>query len=490
MTTTRTPDHPLAPAPEGSASAGNAAPGNASRRTGPGRENRGGRLSGLAIRLTPGGYVLAIAALLAGGLSLPAAVPGRQAVAYLVAAAVLAGLLMASLILHEVGHMLSARRHGAGVSEISVGMLGSTAHGNHDFPGPRAQWRVAAAGPAASLTLAVVLGGAAAGVAALSDDRLAALVLTIAALGNAVLGVLSLLPGAGPDGGRIVRALTWARTGDPAKAGVVAARTGQVTGALLAAAGVVVIAFGFAVGLWLALIGILAFATSRSQARQLLTAAALTGLRVRDVLALNATPQGAPPQGTPPYGMPPYGMPPRGTTAQVGVPAWQTVQAFIAGQATGDDATSGNPGAAGASGTSPRAPGLTGSGATAFALADFDGRPAGLLTLSQLAAVPPDRQDTVRLRDIATPLAQVVTTTGDESVATLLGRLAVWPRVPAAVHTAGHALVLHPDGSLAGVLTPADLARATQLGALRQRGLWAPWRSRSGSGPPPSEPWS
>jgi|SRR5450755_3765441 Zn-dependent protease len=411
MATTRTPDHPPVPAP------------------------------GVTVRLTTGGYVLAIVAVLVSGLALPAAAPGRPAAAYLAAAVGVAALLVGSLVLHELGHALSARRHGARLSEISVGLFGSPAHGRPDLAGPRAQWRVAAAGPVASLALAVVTGGAAAGVAALGLGRLAAIVLAVAALGNAALGLLSLLPGAGPDGGRIVRALTWARTGDPAKAGVVAARTGQVVGTVLTAAGLAVVTLGYPVGLWLALVGILAFVTSRSEARQLLTTAALTGLRVADVVPLNTSPQ-------------------------AGARAWQTVEAFVADQATGTAADTGDvndPGAAWG------AAGPAGSVATAFPLVDIDGRPAGLLTLSQLAAVPADRHDSVRLRDIATPLAHVVTTSADEPVADLLGRLSVWPRIPAAVHTAGHALVLRPDRLLAGVLTPADLARAAQLGKLRQR---------------------
>jgi Zn-dependent protease len=426
MTMTRTPDHPPVPAPEG---------------TDPDRGNRGGRLTGMTVRLTAGGYVLAIFALVVSGLSLRAVAPGQPAAAYLAAAAALAALLLGSLVLHELGHALSARRQGIRAGEISVGLFGATGHGSPDLANPRVQWRVAAAGPATSLALAGVTGAATASVAALGVDGLAVPVLAIAALANAVLGVLSLLPGAGPDGGRIVRALTWARTGDPAKAGIVAARTGQVTGAVLAAAALAVIALGYTAGLWLAVIGILAFVTSRSEARQLLTAAALTGLRVGDVVPLSTSPQ-------------------------AGVQAWQTVQAFVAGQATGGTAETQD---IAGPGTAQGPAGQTGSAATAFPLVSFDGRPAGLLTLSQLAAVPADQYDTVRLRDIATPLAQVVTATADEPVAGLLGRLSAWPRTPAAVHTAGHALVLGPDRMLAGVVTPADLARATQLGALRQR---------------------
>ena len=74
--------------------------------------------------------------------------------------------------------------------------------------------------------------------------------------------------------------------------------------------------------------------------------------------------------------------------------------------------------------------------ATAFALRDFDGSPAGLLTLSQLAAVPADHRDAVRLSQVATPLAYVVMTTPNELLNDLVARLSVRPGVPAALHTA------------------------------------------------------
>jgi CBS domain-containing protein len=63
-------------------------------------------------------------------------------------------------------------------------------------------------------------------------------------------------------------------------------------------------------------------------------------------------------------------------------------------------------------------------------------------------------------------MAHVVTTTPDEPLSDVLARMAVRPANLAALHTAGHALVLGDDGSVVGVLTPADLARARQVGAL------------------------
>lgn len=397
----------------------------------PGRANRDGRASGLNVRITPGGYLLAAFAAVVSGLSLTGAAPGRVSAAYLAAGVAVAILLVGSVIIHEAGHILVARRYGAPARDITVGFFGPAQHGGADLPGPRAQGRTALAGPVVSLALAAVAGGSAAGLDALGIDRLPMLILGYTALANAALGVLSLLPGTGPDGGRIVRALTWARTGNPAKADLVAARAGQITGAALIAAGLILFAWpGYLAGLWLALIGLLAFGASRAQARRSLVAAALAGLEVSDIL-------------------------PPGVAEPESQPAWQTVADFLDAQ--------------GLSEASHRGPAPT----AVYPLHDFDGQPAGLLTLSQLATVPADQRYEVRLRQVATPREHLVTTTPDEPLTSLIGRMSGWPSLPAAVHTAGHALVLGPDGELAGVVTPADLARAAQFGALRQRSAWA-----------------
>ncbi|MGE5137216.1 MAG: hypothetical protein ACM32E_30520, partial [Gemmatimonadota bacterium] len=110
--------------------------------------------------------------------------------------------------------------------------------------------------------------------------------------------------------------------------------------------------------------------------------------------------------------------------------------------------------------------GLGDGAAVAFPLRGFDGSAGGVVTLTQLAAVPPASRGSVRLADIATPVGDLVTTTPDEQLSRLLSRLAVAPRTPAALHTAGHALVLDEDGHPSGVLTPADFSRASQLGSL------------------------
>jgi hypothetical protein len=161
---------------------------------------------------------------------------------------------------------------------------------------------------------------------------------------------------------------------------------------------------------------------------------ALAGLYVRDVLA-------------------------RSGSAEA-IPGWHTVQSFLDDEAGSTEARSTGAGGAGAP--------LGVIGASAFPLRDFDGHAAGLLTLSQLALVPAGQRDRLRLTEVATPVSDVVTTTPGEPLGRLLARLSIRPAIPAAVHTAGHALVLTEDGAPAGVLTPDDFRRATQAGRLAQ----------------------
>ncbi len=416
-------------------------PGSGSGGTGEGRPAAWLRVAGLRIRLTAGAHLLSMLVVLASALVLPRVAPGWPALAYLAATAVLVAGLLASLAVHELAHAIVARRYGAPGGQIAIGFFGGTSHGRHEFATARGLLRSALAGPAASLGLTAITAGLTAGLAALGAGRLPFLVLATLFWVNALLTVFNLLPGAGLDGGRIMHALAWARSGDRAHGAVIAARAGQITGGLVVAGGVTLLVLGYADGIWAGLLGLAMIATSRAQAREVQAITALAGLRVRDAL------------------------PP---SAAAAIPGWQTVQAFLDG-GPGAPGAPGSP--EGAAGTAPG--GLAASGATAFALRDFDGHPAGLLTLSQLALVPPGHRGSLRLTDVATRVNDLVTTTPDEPLGQLLARLTIRPTTPAAVHTAGYALVIGTDGAPAGVLTPADFSRSGQLGLLR-RGRRAP----------------
>ena len=290
------------PRPPGSAPAG--------RGTDPRRRAGGMRIAGFSIRLTVGAYFLATLAVVVSTLNLRAAAPGWPAGAYAAATAGVVVVLLGSLIGHELAHALAARHHGADSRVILIGFFGSTTHGRYQLPAPRAQWRTAAAGPAASLAAAGLSVAIAAGLSALGTGQLTVMVFVAAAWINAVLGLVNLLPGPGLDGGLMVRALVWARTGDPVRAGLTSARTGQATGAVLAAAGLTALTLGYLGGLWIVLVSLLMIVASRAETRRILSTTALSGLHVRDVLPLSPPPPAA-------------------------IRSWQTVGAFLGAEGPG-----------------------------------------------------------------------------------------------------------------------------------------------------------
>jgi Zn-dependent protease len=409
---------------------------------------RGFRLAGIPVTLTPGAYLLGVLAAGFGAFTLPALDPGRSLAGYLATAAGVVVALLASMVAHELAHSIMARRYGLSVP-VTVGLFGGVRHGRarrpgsaaeQELPGPGAQWRVAAAGPLTSLLLGLVSAAAAVAASLLGAGLLVVAVAAAAAWVNGLLAVANLVPGAGLDGGRIVRALAWARSGDPTRAGLIAARFGQVSGAILVAAGVTALALGHLTGLWFGLMGLLMVGASRAEASQVRTSAALAGVRVRDIL---------PPDG---------GL---GPTAR----GWQTVQDFLGDDSRGRDSL--GPDLPGRDGADR----LAGHGPTAYPVRDFDGQLSGLVTLAQLLAVPENRRDAARLSQVATPVASLTFTTLDEPLTGLRARLAHGghgrPDSLAALHSTAHALVLGPSGELAGLLTPADFARAVQFSALR-----------------------
>jgi CBS domain-containing protein len=102
---------------------------------------------------------------------------------------------------------------------------------------------------------------------------------------NLVLAVFNMLPALPLDGGRVLRALLWARRGDFAAATRRAGTIAEAIGQMLVAVGVALfVAFGAVGGPWLALIGWFVLAAARSETAYGTMREALTGLRVADAM--------------------------------------------------------------------------------------------------------------------------------------------------------------------------------------------------------------
>ncbi len=198
--------------------------------------------------------LLAVAAVLTLALSgnlLPPASPGASDIALLAAGVVGAVAFLASVLAHELGHALMARREGIGVDGITLWLLGGVARLEREADTPGAELRIAAVGPGVSVALAAAFGAVSMPLTGLAGALTAWL-----ALINVVLAVFNLLPAAPLDGGRILKSALWWRSGDRLLATARAGTAGRVLGAVVIAAGLAELVWAEGVGgLWTTMVG-------------------------------------------------------------------------------------------------------------------------------------------------------------------------------------------------------------------------------------------
>ncbi|MFI1988705.1 site-2 protease family protein [Actinoplanes sp. NPDC020271] len=133
--------------------------------------------------------------------------------------------LLGSVLLHELGHAVIARRNGIGVRRITLELLSGWTEMERDAPTPRVDAAVSLAGPLVSL----LLGGVATGAALLlAEDTVPGQIAFQLAVSNVLVAVFNVLPGLPLDGGRALRAAMWALLKDRNRATVVAGWAGRV----------------------------------------------------------------------------------------------------------------------------------------------------------------------------------------------------------------------------------------------------------------------
>jgi Zn-dependent protease len=218
-----------------------------------------------------------------------------DAVAYAVAVAA-AFLLFTSIVAHELGHALAARREGIETTSIDLWFFGGLARLSRDSRTAGEEFRMAAAGPAVTLAIIILFVGI--GVAVAGPDRYweatgfqdggditpALALVTWLATVNVVLLLFNLVPAYPLDGGRIARALVWRVTGDRNRGTRAAARLGQGFAWVLMAAGVVWLVEGSLSGLYLLVLGFLFGSSARGAILSSAFTARLEGVRVADIM--------------------------------------------------------------------------------------------------------------------------------------------------------------------------------------------------------------
>ena len=297
----------------------------------------------------------------------PSQNPGFSDAGYVAMGVAAALLFFASLLLHELGHALQARREGVEIEGINLWLFGGVAQFKGGFPSAGAEFRIAIAGPLVSLLIGALLVAVAA-VAGLPT----ALDAVVAWVGytNLILLAFNLLPALPLDGGRVLRSALWYARGDLRWATGVASIVGRGFGFLLIWAGIFMfIVQGSFSGAWLAFIGWFLLQAATAETRYVATEQALGGLRVRDLMVREPV----------------------------------TVDADLSlGQFMDDIAWSRR--------------------YTTYPVMD-QGKPVGLLAFRSVAAVPRNDWDVRRVRDVMIPRDQVPLLAEDEPASDALAEL-------------------------------------------------------------------
>jgi Zn-dependent protease len=294
-------------------------------------------------------------------------------------------LFFVSILLHEFGHALVARRHGVETESIDLWALGGVARLDREPPTPRADALIALAGPSVSLVIGAV--ALTAGVAMRSP------MLTWIGLVNMILALFNMLPGAPLDGGRVLRAYRWWRTGNRYRAMRDAGNAGRLLGWSIAGIGGALMLHGH-LGVFVLITGVFIAMSARTEIMSSYIGERLDGVKVRDLVSFGV--------------------------AQAG--ADMDTDSMIAQRQR-----LGNVGA--------------------VAVVDDDGNLDGLVLEEQLWAVPDERRPLVMLTQLMVPFGSLASATLDEDLASVLTRLD--PRHPVVTVWNGDTLL--------GVVTPGRI---------------------------------
>lgn len=192
-------------------------------------------------------------------------------------------LFFGSVLFHELAHSVVALRYRIPVVSITLFVFGGIARIGREPTSAKQEFNIAVAGPLSSYFLAGVFFLLKSGAA--GTPMLAALCDWLATI-NFMLATFNLVPGFPLDGGRILRAIVWARTQDYTRATRFASRGGQVVAYLMILAGIYTgLRINFFSGLWLVFIGWFLLSAAQESYARVAIRDMLRGVRAGDIMS-------------------------------------------------------------------------------------------------------------------------------------------------------------------------------------------------------------
>ncbi|MBA2718837.1 MAG: CBS domain-containing protein [Chloroflexi bacterium] len=193
---------------------------------------------------------------------------------------------MLTVIAHELAHAVVARRDGAETTILVVQFIGSPTPVDIVARSARAEAAIALAGPLTSAGIGLVTIGAAFGLLSLrvAAGPVADVLVIVGAL-NFLLAGISLIPAFPLDGGRVIRAIAWARTGNQRTGTRIAGLVGKFAGRVGLILGLAVILTGDTLdGIMVGLVGWFLMASARSVDRWLVLDELVQGMSVGEAM--------------------------------------------------------------------------------------------------------------------------------------------------------------------------------------------------------------
>ncbi len=209
----------------------------------------------------------------------PEAAPDLPTASYWIKGVLAALLLFASVTFHELAHSFVAIRYGISIDSITLFVFGGVAQMKAEPPHPKAEFRIAIAGPLSSLFLAVLFFI----VSVATVGGVKALSFYLAKI-NLIISLFNLIPGFPMDGGRILRSAIWHKTSNFFRATQAASSTGRKIALFFIFFGIFSLFTRIPGGLWLILIGWFLYSAAQTSYQQSALLEALSGVKVEDVM--------------------------------------------------------------------------------------------------------------------------------------------------------------------------------------------------------------
>ena len=215
---------------------------------------------------------------------LPQEYPGASALAYWVAGLVATITFFISILFHELAHSLVALRSGIQIPSITLFLFGGVSRLSEEAKDPKTELAIAVVGPLSSFALALLFWLAGEGLEGVIHPLAQAVVEYLSFI-NLALGIFNLVPGFPLDGGRVLRAIVWWRTGSIDRATRLAADLGKGFAVTLMFLGAMLIFRGALLGgIWLIFIGMFLRGSAAQGYEQTSLKRVLESVKVGDVM--------------------------------------------------------------------------------------------------------------------------------------------------------------------------------------------------------------